>query len=262
MAGTDASRALTVGEGGGAGSGPGPVVILIEPQMGENIGMAARAMLNCYLTDMRIVRPREAWPNQKAKAACSGADEVLEKARLFDTTADAIADLHVVYAATARPRSMTARVVTPRQCAGEIRALSDGARAGVLFGKESKGLHNDDVALADAIVTAPLNPVFSSLNLAQAVFMVSFEWLMAGAEASVSAVNVPKETRLANKEELLGFFEHLESELDNCGFLRNKEKRPTMVRNLRQMFHRAGLTEQEVRTLRGVVKGLASDRKR
>ena len=142
------------------------------------------------------------------------------------------------------------------------RGEAKGARAGVLFGKESKGLHNDDVALADAIVTAPLNPVFSSLNLAQAVFMVSFEWLMAGAEASVSAVNVPKETRLANKEELLGFFEHLESELDNCGFLRNKEKRPTMVRNLRQMFHRAGLTEQEVRTLRGVVKGLASDRKR
>lgn len=233
-------------------------MILVEPQLGENIGMAARAMLNCGLTDLRLVQPRDGWPNDKAVAAASGADVVINSARLFSTTADAIADLSRVYAATARERDMTKRVVTPRQATREIRALDDGARAGVLFGKEAKGLHNDDVALADTILTAPLNPSYASLNIAMAVLLVGYEWFAGADDAPAETLTMPKETRPATKAELAGLFDHLETELDAYGFLRIKEKRPNMVRNLRNMLGRADLTEQEVRTLRGVIACLVS----
>ncbi len=257
MAGTDSTRT--------ARSGDGPAVVLVEPQLGENIGMVARAMLNFGLTDLRLVRPREAWPNDKALAASSGADVVIDAARLFDTTADAIGDLSRVYATTARTRDMTKRVVTPRHAAAELAAspASDG-RHGILFGKESKGLHNDDVALADTVIMAPLNPAFSSLNLAMAVLLVGYEWYQAKTAdqpaARPPAMTMPKETRPARKEEMMGLFEHLEAELDACGFLRLAEKRPIMVRNLRNLLGRAQLTEQEVRTLRGVITCLVSRR--
>ena len=252
MAGTDASRP--------AAGGDGPVVVLIQPQIGENIGMAARAMLNCGLSRLRLVRPREAWPNDKAIAAASGADAVLANACLFDSTAEAIADLARVYATTARPRDMTKRVVTPKQAAVEWRAASrSGIAVGILFGKEAKGLRNDDVALADTVVTVSLNPAFSSLNLGMAVLLAGYEWLQAADVTPPAAgVTMPKETRPATKAELLGLFEHLEAELDACGFLRVKEMRPNTVRNLRNMFGRAGLTEQEVRTLRGVIACLVA----
>lgn len=255
MAGTDRSRAGTLGAG--------PAIVLVEPQLGENIGMAARAMLNGGLCDLRLVRPREPWPNDKAIAAASGADQVLNAARLFPTPEAAIADLTLVLAATARERDMTKRVVTPRQAATDLRAhLGGGASAGILFGREARGLDNDEIALADAILAVPLNPAFCSLNLAMAVLLMSYEWFTAADATPADQVVMPPETRPAEKAELLGMFEHLETELDVCGFLRNQQQRPTMVRNLRNALGRARLTEQEVRTFRGIITCLVSGRPR
>ena len=254
MAGTDSTRT--------AAPTGGPAVVLVQPQLGENIGMVARAMLNFGLTDLRLVRPREPWPNAKALAASAGADTVIESARLFDTTPEAVADLSRVYATTARTRDMTKRVVTTRQAAIELNAApASDVSQGILFGKESKGLHNDDVALADTVIMAPLNPAFSSLNLAMAVLLVGYEWYQARDLTSPSSMTMPKETRPAHKAEMVGLFEQLESELDACGFLRVAEKRPVMVRNLRNLFGRAQMTEQEVRTLRGVITCLVSRRR-
>ncbi len=267
MAGTDRSRknarvfAGHMKDGGAAPPG-GPAIILVEPQLGENIGAAARAMLNCGHADLRLVRPRDGWPQRRAAEASSGADAVIGNARLFDTTAAAIADLNRVYATTARHRGMIKPVVTPRTAAAEMRAAAArGERAGVLFGPERTGLVNDDIPLADTILQVPLNPAFSSLNLAQAVLLVGYEWFQAGSDAPSRAL-VTNETRPATKDELLNFFAHLEQELDDCGFLRNVEKRPVMVRNIRNMFQRAELTEQELRTLHGIVKELVHERVR
>jgi len=235
-----------------------PAVILVRPQLGENIGMCARAMMNCGLVDLRIVAPRDGWPNDKARAAASGADAVIDGARLFEATADAVADLQFVLATTARARDSAQRVLTPRQAAPELhRAHAEGIAAGVIFGPESKGLNNEDVVLADAILAVPLNPAFKSLNLAQAVFCVGYEWLQTGLdEATWRETASTRSSRPATKQELTGLFEHLESELDDCGFLRPPEKRPAMVRNIRNMLQRAQLTEQETRTFRGIISGL------
>jgi tRNA/rRNA methyltransferase len=252
VAGTDASRISVCG---------GPVVVLVEPQLGENIGMVARAMLNSGLDRLRLVRPREVWPNDKAVAAASGADRVLDEARLYPSTAAAIADLNGVYATTARPREMTKRVLTPIAAVTEIRArVAAGEAIGLVFGKEATGLTNDDVALADALITAPLNPAFSSLNLGMSVLIVGYEWYQAGIGALPPRLALPAGGRPATKAQLLGLFEQLEAELDRCGFLRNQEKRPKMVRNLRNLFDRCSLTEQEVRTLRGIVTCLVTPR--
>lgn len=245
----------------------GPAVVLIEPQMAENIGMVARAMLNNELYDLRLVRPRDGWPNQKAFKPASGADVVLEKARVFDSTEAAVADLGHVYATTARARDMTKDVVTPRHAAGQMRSLAlDDIKTGVLFGKEAWGLNNDDVALADSILMVPLNPAFSSLNLAQAVLLMGYEWFQSAIDGEGpekgSVFEVRNDTRPATKEELIGFFEHLEAELDESGFLRVADKRPNMVRNLRNLFQRARMSEQEVRSMRGVVASLVRDHKK
>ena len=258
MAGTDSTRTdATSGD-----PGPTPAIVLVDPQLGENIGMVARAMLNCGLDDLRLVRPRDGWPNDKAVAAAAGADAVLDQARLFATTADAITDLNKVYAATARQRGMVTKVVTPRRAALEMRSLvAEGGRPGVLLGPEAMGLNNDDVALADAILMAPLNPAFMSLNLAMATLMIAYEWFQAGDETAESTLNLNGGLP-AGKKELQGLFEHLERELDACGFLFVAEKRPVMVRNIRNMLQRAELTEQEVRTLRGVIAGLVSPYKK
>ncbi|MBF0247394.1 MAG: RNA methyltransferase [Alphaproteobacteria bacterium] len=239
----------------------GPAVVLVEPQMGENIGMVARAMLNCALTDLRLVAPRDGWPNDKAYKTASGADAVLDGARVYATTAEAVADLTHVYATTARARDMTKDVLTPRGAAAEMRALAtEGGQSGILFGKEAVGLHNDDIALADSILMVPLNPGFTSLNLAQAVLLAGYEWFQAAVDRPGEVQEVRLDTRRATKEELVGLFEHLERELDDCGFLSVAAKRPTMVRNLRNMFQRARMTEQEVRTFRGVIAGLVRKR--
>jgi tRNA/rRNA methyltransferase len=241
---------------------PGPVVILVEPQLGENIGTAARAMLNCGLTDLRLVKPRDGWPSEKARSAASGADKVIDGARLYEGTAAAIADLTRVYATTARQRGMIKRVVTPRRAAKEMRrAASAGRKVGILFGRERTGLENDDIALADAVIAVPLNPAFASLNLAQAVLLVGYEWFQAADETPPSQLIV-NETRPATKAELLNFFVQLEKHLVDSGFLRNVQKRPSMVRNIRNLFQRAGLTHQEVRTLHGIVSDLSGLRER
>lgn len=258
MAGTDKSRPAspTVVHGGG------PAIVLVEPQLGENIGAAARAMLNCGLADLRLVRPRDGWPSESAAAAASGADAVLARTRVYGSTAEAVADIRHVYAATARGRDLTVRVVTPRRAALEMRrAGRRGESAAVLFGAERSGLTNDDLVLADTLVIAPLNPAFRSLNLAQAVLVLAYEWFLAEDTGPQERV-VRGGARPATKEELMNFFDHLEDELDSCGFLRPAEKRPVMVRNIRAMFQRAGLMDHEVGTLHGIVSGLAGRKRR
>ena len=253
MAGTNSSREGVTG---------GPAVILVEPQLGENIGTAARAMLNCGLDDLRLVRPRDGWPSDKAVAAASGADHVLDKARLYPSVEAAIGDLNHVYAATARDRYMVKRELTPRLAAQEMRSfVSAGEACGVLFGPERTGLVNDHIALADTVLTVPLNPAFASLNLAQAVLIVGYEWFTA-LTAPPSETLHTGHSRPANKAELLRFFEHFEEALDQSGFLRQPDKRPSMVRNLRNLFPRAGCTEQELRTLHGVITAMMGPRQR
>ncbi len=244
---------------------PTPVVILVEPQLGENIGTAARAMLNCGLTDLRLVNPRDGWPSEKALAASSGATRVLEAAQVFATTATALEGIHHVYATTARPRDMNKTVLEPRAAAGVMRrAEAAGERNGILFGKESKGLHNDDVVLAGAIIEARLNPEHTSLNLAQAVLLVGWEWWMAGPASSFQH----REDREADlkpaalQSDILNMFEHLEHELDEAGYFYPEEKRVIMVRNLRNIFHRADMKASEVRGMRGVIKALTTVRRR
>ncbi|MEQ9529126.1 MAG: RNA methyltransferase [Parvibaculaceae bacterium] len=250
MAGTDHTRKDS------STAAPGPAVILVAPQLGENIGTAARAMLNFGLTDLRLVRPRDGWPNERARAAASGADIVIEGARLFDTTAEAVAGLDYVVATTARARDMVKPILTPATAAARMReAFAGGGHAGLLFGPERTGLENDDLALSDALMMVPVNPAFASLNLAQCVLLMAYEWHKAGDATPAEQISY-QQTRPANKEELVGFFEHLEGELDQRGFLKPPEKKPSMIRNLRNMFQRAGLTEQEIRTLRGVVAAL------
>jgi tRNA/rRNA methyltransferase len=253
MAGTDYRRPIVSG---------GPAIILVHSQLGENIGTATRAMLNCGLIDLRLVAPRDGWPSDKARSAASGADAVLDQARLFDTVEAAIGDLQHVYATTARDRDMVKRVVTPREAAAELRALTGEGRAcGILFGPERAGLLNGHVVLADAVISVPLNPAFSSLNLAQAVLLIGYEWFTAGDETPRAELPTG-DSAPASKKTLINLFEHLEEELDRNGFLRNAAKRPSMVRNLRNLLQRAQCTEQEVRTLHGVITAFAGPRDR
>jgi len=236
----------------------GPAIILVRPQLGENIGMCCRAMLNNGLLDLRLVEPRDPWPNEKGRAAASGADIVVDAVQVFDTVSEAVADLNRVFAATARPRDSSQIVLTPREAAPTFHSSAqEGIKTGVLFGPEAKGLSNDDVVMADAILAVPLNPAFKSLNLAQAVFCIAYEWYQTGVD--MDAWREETSTRGAApalKKDLIHLFEHLEQELDDCGFLRPPEKRPTMVQNIRIMFQRAQLTDQEVRTMRGIISGL------
>ncbi len=239
----------------------GPTIILVQPQMGENIGACARAMLNCGLTELRLVRPRDGWPNEKAQANASGADLVLENARLYETTAEAVADLNVVYATTVRTRDMIQEFVTPRVAAEEMRAhYGAGHKVGVLFGPERTGLVNDDLTLAEKLITVPLNPSFSSLNLGQAVLLIGYEWFQTGEIPPERQLHTGQ-TRPATKAELLNFFEHVEGELDRTGFFTTPEKRPSMVRTIRNAFERMQMTEQEVRTFHGILASLTGRRK-
>jgi len=235
-------------------------VILVRPQLGQNVGMAARAMANFGLRDLRIVAPREGWPNEWAIKAASGADWVLEEAQLFDTVADAVADMHYLVASTARLRELLKPVVTAEAAATEMRTkTTQGLRCGIMFGPERSGLENDDVALAQAVLRIPVDPLFTSINLAQAVLLAGYEWFKAADNTPPEALD-PGNTWPANNAELVGLFEHLERELDVAGFLFPPEKRPAMVRNLRAIFMRANMMEQEVRALRGVVTSLSTAR--
>lgn len=249
-----------------------PVVILVEPQLGENIGAAARAMANFALSELRLVGPRDGWPSETARANASGADWIIDRARVFDTVEAAVADLDCVFATTARRRDMIKPVLTPETAAAEIEARTTaGGRTGILFGPERTGLENDHVALADAVIMAPVNTAFASLNLAQAVLLVAYEWFKRtggrglGRETAVEPAAREGlqmlDTRPATKEELLGFFSRFEAALDEAGFLRPPEKKPVMIRNLRNLFGRAALTEQEVRTLHGIVSAFTIHRR-
>ena len=241
-----------------------PAIILSHPQIGENIGAAARAMLNFGLTELRLVKPREAWPNKKAEAMAVGAASVLEAARVFATVEEAVADLGLVFATTGRDRLMSKRVVTPDDAVQELAAeVGQGRACGILFGAERMGLTNEEVVLADALLTIPTNPDFASLNLAQSVAVVGYEWWKGTHDKPEFKVPAKfRRSKLASKEDLVGFFEHIERELDRTEFLFPPAKRPAMVQNMRNMWHRAGLTYQEVQTLRGMVRSLTGGKKR
>lgn len=239
---------------------PAPVFILAEPQMGENIGATARAMLNFGVSGLRLVSPRDGWPNPKAAAMASGASVVIDQTQVFDTMDEAIADCSYVMATTARRREIATPVLAPAEAAAELRRrIGAGERCAVLFGGERNGLSTDDVARSDAILSVPVNPAFASLNLSQAALIVAYEWSRAGDYAAIGSP-LEEETP-ASREDLTHFFNHLERELDRAGYFFPPEKKPGMVRNLRASFSRAGFTEPEIRSLHGAVKALANPRK-
>lgn len=256
-----------------AAAGETPAVILMEPQLAENIGMVARACANFGLDELRLVAPRDGWPNEKARIAASGANYIIDDAVAFPSLGAAVGDLQWVAATTARQRDLRKPVLTPEQAVAEMRArIASGQRCGILFGRERNGLETDEIADTDAVVMIPVNSRFASLNLAQSVLLLGYEWMKTSSDATLGRVTTYEApltaglylggTRPATKEELRGFFLHLENELDRLGYFNPPQKRQTMVRNLRSMFGRMGATEQEVRTLRGIVAVLAKGKGR
>jgi tRNA/rRNA methyltransferase len=238
----------------------GPIVVLVEPQLGENIGTAARAMANFGLTRLRLVRPRDAWPNVHARRAASGADAVLEGAELYDSLQAALADCRFVLATTARAHDQAKPVISPAEAAQEMGPrLAAGDAVAVVFGRERWGLMNDEVGLADRIVTFPVNPAFASLNLAQAVLIVAYEWFKVAGGALPFRMSLRSPP--AGKEQLFAFFATLERELERVEFFRPAEKRDTMTVNLRNIFTRMTPTQQDIQTLHGVVMAIAEGRK-
>ncbi|CAH1665688.1 RNA methyltransferase [Chelatococcus asaccharovorans] len=251
MAGTDRSKAMISG---------GPAIILVAPQLGENIGMAARAMANFGLSDLRLVAPRDAFPNAQAEAAAAGAVHILNAARVYPDVPAAIADLNFVLATTARERGQMKQILGADEAMADVaRRSALGEGVGILFGRERSGLENDAIALADAVVTFPVNPAFASLNLAQAVLLLGYEWMKMNGTALLFAT--PERSPPPTREGLLSFFDYLEGELDSCGFFVPAPKKPGMIRNLRNIFHRMKMTEQDLRTLRGAVVALVNGRR-
>ena len=240
---------------------PGPVIILVEPQLGENIGMVARGMANFGLSELRLVAPRDGWPNPAAEAAAAGATGILERARLYASTTEAVADLSFLLATSARSRGQMKRVFAPDMAMADAAArLRAGQGVGILFGRERTGLENDDISLCDGLVTFPVDPAFASLNLAQAVLLVGYEWTRARS-GPVLPFAANASTPPASRASLIGLFEHIEAELEAAAFY-PPDKKPTMARNMRDMFHRMSLTEQDVRTWRGAIRALAELRRK
>lgn len=243
-----------------------PIAILVEPQLGENIGMVARAMGNFGWYRLRLVKPRDGWPNAKAGAAASGAKHIVEQAQLFDSLAEAISDLTLVFGTSARSHDLAKPVIGPQkaaQAAIERQTGQTRPMVGYVFGREAWGLTNDEVALCNDLLTLPVNPECPSLNIAQAVLVCAYDWRRAVLRKDFGTDEpdwLPLEQadrgRFASKHDLSGLFEHLEGLLDQRGFFHPPEKRARMVRNLRTIFQKADLTEQEVRTLRGVLSSL------
>jgi tRNA/rRNA methyltransferase len=252
-AGTDSSQEWT--------DRPGPVVILVEPQLGENIGATARAMANFGLSRLRLVKPRQGWPNEKARVMAAGADRVLEAVELYDTAEAAVADCSLVFAATARVHDQAKAVVGPEEAARLMApGIAAGENVGVLFGRERYGLDGREVGLADRIITFPVNPAFASLNLGQAVLVVAYEWFKL-AHNGVLPFAMPQRSAPAPKQQLNAFFGALERALENVEFFRPPEKRATMTINLRNIFNRMNPTQQDIQTLHGVVTALVEGRK-
>jgi tRNA/rRNA methyltransferase len=248
MSGTNSELELLTG---------GPVVVLVEPQLGENIGMVARAMANFGLSELRLVNPRDGWPSEKARAAASKADHVIDGVQVYDTLEAAISDLNFVYATTARMRDGFKPVRSPIVASKTLRARYDaGEKVGVLYGREKSGLSNEEVALADEIVTFPVNPAFASLNIAQAVLLMSYEWMKTRMESEDETLFTAVAQTPATKEELFGFYDHIEEALDARGYFRPAAKKPRMVENLRAVWSRRALTSEEIKVFRGVVSSL------
>jgi tRNA/rRNA methyltransferase len=239
---------------------PAPIVVLVEPQLGENIGAAARAMANFGLPRLRLVKPVQGWPNEKARVMAAGADRVLDGAQLYDSLAAAIGDCTFVLAATARNHDQAKPVIGAAEAAAEIAPrVAGGENIAVVFGRERNGLENHEVARADCILTLPVNPAFASLNLAQAVVIVGYEWFkQQGGELPFA---IPQKSPPAAKQQLDAFFSDLERELDKVEFFRPEEKRGTMGVNLRNIFQRMQPSQQDVRTLHGVITAIAQGRK-
>src|SRR3982075_1885799 len=239
----------------------GPIVILVEPQLGENIGMAARAMGNSALPRLRIVNPREGWPNISAQRAAAGADHILDHVELYDTVEQAVADCTLLFATTARAHDQAKPVVAPEVAAREIKAgVEGGGTVGILFGRERYGLQNEEVARANRIITFPVNPGFASLNLAQAVLLIGYEWFKLSTEGALPFA-MPERSEPASQHQMQAFFDNLVRELDRVEFLRPAEKRETMLVNLRNIFTRMDPTKQDMHTLHGVVMAIAEGRK-
>ncbi len=252
-AGTDHTKAWT--------DAAGPIVVLVEPQLGENIGAAARAMANFGLRRLRLVKPRQGWPNPKAGVMAAGADSILEAAQLFETVEEAIADCNLVLAATARAHDQAKPVIGADEAARLMAPhIANGETIAILFGRERNGLENDEIALADQIITLPVNPAFASLNLAQAVVIITYEWfkhIFGGA----LPFTTPVKSKPAAKQQLHAFFAALERELEKVEFFRPEEKRATMRINLHNIFLRMNPTEQDIQTLHGVITAIAEGRK-
>lgn len=234
-----------------------PVIVLVEPQLGENIGMVARAMANFGLGELRLVNPRDGWPNEKARSAASNADHVIDGVVIFPDLASAAADLNFVFATTARERDGFKEVRGPVEAGRALRGRSKaGQRTGIMFGRERFGLYNEEVGLADEIVTFPVDPKFASLNIAQAVLLMSYEWMKSGLEDETQTNFSGPEMAPATKEQLHGLFNHLEAALEARGYFRPAAKKPKMVDNLRSVLTRPGFFAPELKVLRGVVASL------
>lgn len=265
MAGTDATQSSPID----GASVPRPAIVLVRPQLAENIGATARAMANCALTDLRLVAPRDGWPNPRAIPMAAGATDILESARVFDSLAEALADRHLAWATSARPRNLVKRVTTAKGAARSMaEAVGQGLEVAVVFGPERTGLEMEEVSLCHELVEIPLNPGFASLNLAQAVLLVAYEWYQATAveDAKVDATAVGGRAgdpgRLpAPMAQVYDFLDHLDAQLDVAGFFRHELMRPAMMRNLQAFIMRAEPTDQDIRTLHGVISVLSGRRR-
>jgi tRNA/rRNA methyltransferase len=234
-----------------------PVIVLVRPQLGQNIGKAARAMLNFGLTEMRLVSPRDGWPNPDAGPAASGADVVLERAQLFDTVEEAIADCRQVFASTVRRRDLVMPVLDPEQMADQIHASA--GRTAILFGAERSGLETEEVALASAIVTVPINPQFGSLNLAQAVILLAYEWSRGAALAQPPAKELEP---IAPHGELNALISHLDEELEGKGYFHPPSRTQATKNTIRTIFTKTGWSSREVKAVRGIIRALVGPARR
>ncbi|WP_106639142.1 RNA methyltransferase [Allosphingosinicella vermicomposti] len=237
---------------------PPPAIVLVRPQLGENIGKAARAMLNFGLTDMRLVTPRDGWPNPAAGPAASGADIVLENARVFDSVAEAVADCPHVYATTVRKRGLVIPVVTPEVAAQEVRGHAE--QSAILFGAERSGLETEEVAIAQKILTVPVNPDFRSLNLAQAVILIAYEWSKHETLA-VPTGGEPAEPR-ATQAQLEGLIGQMDEALDKAGYYFPPDRVPATRKTMRTILSKAGWSNREIQALRGMLRSLVNPRQR
>ncbi len=241
---------------------PQPSIILVNPQMGENIGACARAMLNCGLEQMSIINPRDGWPNERATANSAGALEIMPEPAVFASTQEALKPYHYVYATTARPRDMAKPVLTPDAAAKDMHArIQSGQKIAIMFGGERAGLDNDDVALAHAIITAPLNPNFSSLNLAQGVLLIAYEWSKKLDNTAARQLAM-RDSEPATHESVYGLVDRLAEELEAHKFFRSPDMKPTLIRNFKNMFSRTEMTDQEVKTLHGAISALTGKKLR